>query len=303
MAYTETALSAADIALAALDKPIIAGWNPDATPSEARWRKGASPTWTTDQSDADFLANKMLDRRSHLPSKGEDAQTVWGAMFMFPAAAAYDILAIMGHNFSDFGVTTIRYQIADDTGFTTNLITVSSFAPPSDNKRLVDVKLGSGTNRYTGTHYGRLVITTPGTEIPEIGEVIFLRRRQLARRPNRPYDPAGPHLTTGQGFRSQSGVETFFVHTRGQRLVRANLNPDVAADQATLRAAYVDAGHGSEPIVWIEEPETAPEEFLFCNMSGSERDFSLPFIGPNETEVDIALNEQGPERFYFSQET
>ena len=303
MAYTETALSSADIALAVADKPILCGYDPLTIP-DARWVSGASPVWTTDASDADFPAARMVDRYTHLPSKGGSAVTVWGAIFHFPATCAYDIIAITGHNLGDLTLTTITYEVADDTAFTTNLKTVSTFANPSDNKRMIDMQLDTGDEKqYTGEHYGRLVITAPGTITPELGEVYFLRRRQLARKPNRPYDTAGPHVTMGESFRSQSGVETFYPHSRGQRLLRANLNPDVTADQTTLRAVFSDSDYGTEPIIWIEEPASAPEEFLICNFSGSERSFHLPFIGPHETETDIALDEQGPEEFYLSRET
>ena len=298
MAYTETAIDSAELALATADKPIISGLNAMHLDGvDARWTPGG--TFTTDESDADFPAARGHDRLTQYPTKGDAGGTAWYYVVSLPAATEYDFLAFTGHNFNDLTTALATVQMADDTAFSTNLI--SPWGPVSldGNKRRIALL----SNRYTGAHYLRLRILTGASEIPEIGELILGRRRQLSRKPNRPYDTAGPHLTMGAGFRSQSGVDTFYPHSRGQRIVRANLNPDTTADQATLRAAFSDSDYGTEPAIWIEQPDTAPEEFLVCTWGGSDREFGLTHVGPYEAETDIELFEQGPEEFYLSRET
>lgn len=297
MAYTATAIDSAELALATAGKPIICGLNAmHLSGVDARWTPGG--TFTTDESDPDFPAFRGHDRLTQYPTKGDTGGTAWYYVVSLPAATEYDFVAFTGHNFGDLTSALATVQIDDGATFPSPVAIMGPVSLDGNKRRILLL-----TSRYTGDHYLRLRITTGASEIPEIGELWLGRRRQLSRKPNRPYDPSGPHLTMGASFRSQSGVETFYPHSRGQRVVRANLNPDSTADQATLRAAYTDANHGTEPIIWIEQPDTAPEEFLITTMGGSEREFHLPFVGPYEAETDIELFEQGPEEHYLANET
>ena len=295
MAYSAADLSAADIASAAADKPILGALMVYA-PTSKEW-SAAGAFSGADATAADSPARRAYDGFTDLITKPSSAAVTWYYLLdIIAAGVAIDFVAILGHNFGTITGLTVTLEIADNSEFTTNLLAIASMSPGTSNDRLIDLVLESGggtARRYSAVQYARLKITgTSGT--PEIGELILGQRCQMQYKPNRPYNP---NLTAAdsEGFRSKSGIKTTYIQNRGARRLIAGLTVSGSTKIDDVETWWSNTRQGTQPFVWIEDPNTSPASFHLMSFEDDSPQLDFNEIGPNHRELNIQAIEQGPD--------
>ena len=300
MAVSFAALTAEEIALAAADKPILAS-TPDPDQLDAGWETGTiSGTLAGATDDA---ANRPAERAwDGLPGLQTLPDATFAANTLVMESSVgieFDFVAYLNHNFFTIGATTVTLQVADDTGFTTNVRSLSTLNPAggSTDRRLADLSLfhtGGTPLRYSGVQFMRLQISSGGSLLPKIGQVILGRRRQLKHEPNRPWDPTDLYSSLDR-FESRGGSITDTPRFLGRREIHANLNPDASPHVQDLVDWYAGIQYGRLPLVWFDRPTGAPNDFYFMKMI--EPNFQYPYIAPFVREFNLNAVEQGPNFF------
>ena len=303
MAWSSTPISAADVALAAADKPIINGnssFEHLASPG-AQWRQSGSFASGSDETDAAFPTTRLYDRKTHLTSRPDSSQTLWYLIADFDTSsseeillATFDFLVILNHNLGSAAVDTLEVEIANNNDFTGSPATILSVGPITTSKRLVFLDLdhtATGPRRYTGLRFLRIKLQNSTGFLPEIGEVYFGRRRQLKHKPRVPWDPSSLH-SDAETFVSRSGIRTTFARHVGRRDITARINPSEDAFKNDIVDWFRDTGYGTKPFIWIDDPNSEPEKAALVKLD--EEDLDFPLLGPTEREISIVAREQGP---------
>lgn len=210
-----------------------------------------------------------------------------------------DAIAIIGHNFHLLsGTVTITAQVADNDAFSTNLATVATWTPTTAT-RLVDLILSSWI-RYTTVRYFRIKVssTVAFASQPSVCEVVAGTRRQLGRRPDRPWDS----LALGGDVprhRTKSGGSVKYTRNTGGVVLKPSWTPALSADAITgiddsdvLRGIHEDTGYGSRNLLFIDKPSTAPTVAHWCEYEGPE--FSIPEVDYDEGQASLQLVELSP---------
>lgn len=299
MAYSKAQLSAGDAALLAADKPILCGPNAGAvTGVTAWWNNVKSFAAGSDQSATSQPARYAVDEYNHVLTYPNAAGTTWYLLFDFGAAGIeFDTILLVKHNVN--GVT-YSVEVADNNAFTTNLEALVNGAVIGTSKRYPSLTLFGGNGyRYSTVRYVAITFASGGAITPQVGEVWFLRRRQLKFRPSLPYDDR-----FGQTRRDESETYGGIIQTvaRGQPQRRM-----LDAQWSTYETAYIDDLHawiyavegGNRPFVWFERPTTDPNEaYVF---KSSDDLWQLPLLGPLERRASLRAKEQGP--YFYRRET
>lgn len=307
MAVAVTTLTQSERDLAAADKPILAA-TPDADnfiDANSGWDVGTitGTSATAVDTDANKPIRRAVDGLPGLRTAPNATGTLHTMVLNFSPGITFDFIGYLGHNFRTRQVTDLTLQVADDGAFTTNVRTLSSrniFALFGSDRRVADLTLidtGIDAQRFSGVEWIRLQFTLSVTGIPDIGQVVFGRRRQLRFEPNRPWDPTDLQTRLDR-FESRAGVRTDVPRFRGRRRVAANLNPFDEPFQQDLIDWFTDINHGASPLVWVDTPNTGADDFYFMKID--EPSFEYPFVTFSTREMNLRASEQGPN--FFSQD-
>lgn len=297
MAYTTSTIPAVETTPFAADVTLMGANMIPIAPTVRRWvlsgtTTGSDITLSTNPASRAYDGKTHVDTRPNTTIATHVTAGVGLAFDLVAAGVQCDFVAIMGTNFGSMDASfTCKAQIADNSAFSSNLITLATFTNTND--RQIDFTLNGGNNRYGAVRYFRLFCnaTAGGAYTPAIGEVILGRRCQLVNNPLRPYD------TTGLGsavdvFASRSGVVSRVVKFRGARRVEATINPVTTASAADVLLWYQNTNHGTRPFVWCQNPSTAPATYHYMVPS---TDLNMPFQGPLERSFHLSAIEQGPD--------
>lgn len=298
MAWSSAELSATELADLAADKPLL---GVPARAVTAQWEDQGTGAAATDDTDASYPALRATDGFAHLDTRSDgDAASTWYLDISFPSMspASFDAIAIMGANWASYTPTSVTVEIDDDLNFGTPTA-IADFGTPTTNDRLIDLELyhtGSVARRYSDVLYARLKIVNNTNFTPQVGEVMFLRRRQLRHNPVAPYSKDS--RASGFAIHSAlSGINTRIDYHRGRMLWEATLRTptDTTADDIV---DFYDSCWG--PFVWIWQPTSAPNAY---NLMLLDQDrFDQPNIDWIDRSATLRASEQGPERFYLANE-
>ena len=293
-------ISAADLALMAADKPIIAGIQSIKNFSTGRF----TATTTGDIGDADITLStapfsRMADGFTNLRSSitGTDASLC--AIFDFGTTMIdFDMISVFNHNLDSLGCTAMTTSISD-TGLAASWTQVDTFNPSTtltaDRRfsRMTMLDTGATARRLTSVRYVRIGLTFGGAVAPLIGEVCFARRRQLSWKPeNDGYDPTA-RVGNIERLTTDSGIKTNYVHHAGARPIDFGYTFNTAAQFADLVSFFGDTGWGAYPFLWIDEPTTAPND-VYLMMANDPGSFAMPYVNWSARKHRIEAVEQGP---------
>lgn len=184
-------------------------------------------------------------------------------------------------------LTDIDVLIDDDGNFSSGATTIASWSGSlSPSGRFIALELGGGSNRYTGTGYMQVRLTY-GSSVAagQIAELVVGQRRQVSRRPDQSTDyddgPIGSAYTDLQ-FRGRDRQR--FVEAYGFTDWRAGWTPDGSDqfgldDLATFRGMVTDSEGLRYPVLWVDQPTTAPEFATWGFLSFGDAGLRLPFNG------------------------
>lgn len=267
MAWSSAVLAAQETTDFAADHPIAVGLH-------ALSGSGLAAEWNdlgtiadTDNSATGYPAANAGDFRGTLPTKPSSTLAVWYWLADLGASGVPDVdmALLMGHNLSSGGFT-VELQIADTSDFTGGTFkTIATWTPGTSSLRLVEYALkhtGTVPLRYSGLRYVRLKFTHASPSTPSFGELWLGRRRQMGATPAVGYDE-----------RQTEGVASDFQFDDGSA-IRYSWNADGPAvkgvefpalsstDAATILSLRDDTNHGSRPMLWCDQPSTAPNRTL-----------------------------------------
>jgi len=289
MAWSGADISAADLAFAAADKPILAGINALRAPQAASWGTGPS---TADRVDADYPASRLYDGRTHLRTRpSAAAASHWLSVQLSATVADFDGVLIVNHNLSG---KQIDVRIANNSTWSSGNETIAT-TTPSDNSRVAFLDLqdagASVAQRFSGVPYFFLFLF--GTSwTPEIGEIWLIRRRQMEHFPRLPFDP-NMYAADYVARQTKSGAISTYVNHEGRQDLSASFSADSTSEKDEFNSFIIDSGYGSKPFVWIEKPASEPEKFrIIQKMPGA---FPYPLVGPFERQITIQGQEVGPQ--------
>ena len=203
-------------------------------------------------------------------------------------------------------VATVEVQIADNSSFSTNLVTLSSFSGAAlADRKLLDTNLttGAGANlwgRFTSVRYARLRISSTvswGTVRPQIGEWVMGRRRQLGHNPRIPHDER-PLLSVVSDFTAQSQATSRYVFARGASNKEVGLMPQTSGTYAideidTIRSWFAESDYGARPFLYLEPAVTGQTQKAYWMML-EEPALTMPLNGPFHRSTTLAMREQPP---------
>lgn len=306
--YTVSAgtLTATQIASAAADFPIALAQNGiydarDDGDFAARWSSTGDLTDGIDLTDTDLPTSRLYD---HLFDVGTSptanaSVTTWYLLLKLGATvAAFDAVAILGHNFGTIGGLTVSLEIADTADFGTNLTSLASWSPGTSNARLVDVTLGGGNNSYSNVGYARLKIVGSAAFTPTVGEIVLSARDQLNQTSLVGYNPDGS-VSRISDFESRSGADTRYVYNHGRQMLDGSMVAKDSTDAAIITGLWSHTEHGTLPFLWIEQPNTSPSTAYWMFMS--EPSLDLDTRGRGVRGYKFSLKEQGTP--FFANET
>lgn len=312
MAYSAAAVSAADLALAAADKPILASIAslPGTSAFSGQWVDVITGIiGATDDTNASYPFANCIDGLTNVQTRPTTSDTAMALLFDFSAAPIeFDFVAILNHNLYSAGCTDLDIEIANNSAFSTNLIELASFNPTSilsSDRRFTRLVLQDSTSafgvatRYTGVPYARLQFTFSGSAIPRIGEVVFGRRRQLKWQPDNPadFDALTGHV---ERFVSGSGIKRDTEFYTGARSLDFSWTPNSTALSDDVIAWFAATNYGSRTFAYIDSPNSAPND-IYMMVQKEPGAFSLPFVNWQARRFELHAEEQGP--YFLAKDT
>lgn len=299
MARSSAAISAADLAYMAADKPIIAASVMPASPTLVNWsHEGLHDS--TAHPDTTYPYRRAYDGLVHLDTRPAvaEAATTWYLYVNFGALVTFDAVALIGHNFGTLTLTAVQIQSADDGDFGASIKTIADFGTPTTDDRLIDLNLADGgdSNRRETTQFCRLKLTNDAAFTPQLGEILFLRRRQLPRKFEYPYDSA-TLVDSIEVAESQSGVSQAVEFYARRKHLEGRMVLESSAERDDLLAWHRQAGR---QFVWIEDPTTYPNNWSLMNRPDPRANIILEEYG--KYIFELTADEQGPERFFLDNE-
>lgn len=291
-------LSAVEIAAAAADKPIL-GANAATIAnlgSQTRWTATTTGVHdTTSISDTGTPVSRLFDKLPPVRSAPTSQQTAYTIFLEFASVITFDAVLYLDHNLYTEGVTALVLQVGDDEDMA-NATTISTINPSggSSDKRLADLVLESGggtAKRYTAD-YMRITMTKGGAAFdPVLGQVVFLRRQQLPREPDRPWDPSDQE-TSLDSFTARNNLRFDTVRYRGARQIDAQLRCNGSTEQAQVTNWWAHTNEGSGPVIWIDQPDAAPDDFFFGRLVNPSLKF--PYTDWDTRDFHLVAEEQPP---------
>lgn len=300
MAYNQSSLSSDEIAWKAADYPLIAPNVTPIAPSVARWNT-AGTTTDTDRTLSTNPARRAYDGFVSTDTRTDGtAASTWYYVLDFGSGGEIEIdcAFIIGHNFGTLSLTTVTLEIADDANFSSNLLEIGDFGTPGVDTRLRDVNFNSN-NRYSNVRYLRLKLSRGSNFTPELHEIILGRRRQFKVRPRNPFDP-DRKVDQKQTTRTMGGESQTVIFSRGMMELDARVQLWEDDRISDIKSFYDDLNVRNQ-FVWVWEPGTASAQFRLMNYDNEG--LSLPSADYTEREFAIRGSEQGPEEYFFGQES
>ena len=312
MAVGWDAIAAADLALRALDVPLLIAQAIPVSPTRVKWVEEAQvnlvagvpttgdiTTWT-DRTLSTNPAARAYDGKPHyVTSPDATADSTWFLAFEFSSAGiAFDCALLMGHNFDTLSLTTIEFQVADTNDFQTNLRTVASWTLRGSDKRISDVELfhtGSDPLRYKDVQYGWLKLSKGSNFTPEVGELVLGRSRQLESQILLPFDDLAMEHSV-EATESDGGVITGSVRYQRRRDLIGELLLTESAGIDDIRDWYRQV-RATFAFIW--EPTTNPNDWQLMWLNSKLR---MANTGHTSRRLAIDSVEQGPHRFYLDNE-
>jgi hypothetical protein len=304
MVWSSAALASYETTKASADKPLVAVQAIPKEPDYAKWVDDGSTgvgditTWT-DRSLSTFPALRAYDGQPGYITKhsGVTTDDIYYYCIGDGTAITFDCVFLIGHNAGTLSlVNDLVLEVADNNDFTGNLTSVANFGTPTDDTRLADLTMNGGNNRITA-QFIRLKFDKTGTNIiPEIGELILGRRRQLEWKPDRPFDDSRMRDRSATST-TKGGISHKTIWSRRQCILDAQWLIDDSTYESDWQQFYRDAD-GS--FVWCYDPNTTPEDWHF--MSFEEDELIMPEVGPSVREVMLQAHELGPESYYLDVE-
>ncbi len=273
---------------------MLIGVNRLRSASAIEWRTTGSFASGSDGTDSDYPTYRLHDGFAHnLRSRPSTSEDPWYLIINLGTELNFDSIAIIGHNLTNEPAVSV--QIADNNAFTTNAVTVASWTPTlSSTARLVKYDLdhlGGGSSFLYSARYVRVSINPASAMVPEISEVILGQRRQLYFNPNDTYDPDSER-TTGKSFTAKSGVKTFYIRSRRQKML--DTNHTLVNDIGSVRSLWQDDTEGGEhPFLWVPKPSSSPTNAYLMRFSDDDdgMSFGLPFNGPTARDWELEAEE------------
>jgi hypothetical protein len=316
---TVSTVSAAELAGLARDAPMFVTNNPIRDFATApSWKTTAAATGPdvtdTNNGPTRYLYDGRCSPRSR-PLLQSPAVGTYYLHFRLTAGTdakhTVDTVAILNHNLGTLatalgGDLTVTVVVADADDFVSGFRQIARWTTVNSNTRLVQLSLGSvpSNERYTNVTYVRIQITGPANfdtndRLPQIGEVVFGRRRQMAWPPRQgDYDDVELEtLSTTNEFPTGEVFEVVHAERRGH--FKYKFRPH-GVDAGTglnenneIRAWYRESRGSTDAFLVFDKPNTESTKAMWMKKE-SDRRLYMPLKGPFEREVDIQLIEQPP---------
>ena len=214
MAYNDTAVSADELTAKNNDAPMLIGNNLlESFNAAAQWRVSGEWTAGTDVTVSGAPTRLAHDRNGKIVTRGSATTSTISLIFDIEASTsrAFDTVAIIGHNYAQSLPANVFVDISDNANFA-GFVEVATFAAPTTSKRKVSLSLttGMGSNRRIDNIRYVRIRHEKGVNfsiMPQIGEVILGRRRQLTAKAQIEFQDA-PLRSSVTDFRSESGTLT-----------------------------------------------------------------------------------------------
>lgn len=304
MAYSFAAISAADLAYLAADKPIL-GYQAIPVAPTVIWHNSGS---TTDRTDPLQPARRAYDGFPGWPTvpTGVSADKTWYLSFDLGVyGVEFDFVALVNHNLGtnhSGGALTVTLEIDDASNFASAISIPVTVTTGASNTRLMALSLkhtGSDALRYSAVRYARLKITRGATNFtPSIGELIFGRRLQMYNKPTVPYDTYAKR-DQSEKSETQGGIRYLYTYCKGKRLLSASWRIADATLMASISSWMASASYKSRGFVWIEAPYTAPNSWHL--MTADDAAFDMPCDdNPVARNFALTAQEQGTETYYLA---
>ena len=273
MAYTRTALSADYKLWLSQDKPMVVGQN---------WIRTASMKWTftgdnssADQTDSSWPISYAYDEQAHLRTRPNILSNPWYLNVDFTGTAVeFDTIVILGHNLGTSEVD-VEVTVANSGTFGLPDIMQSKSVSTDDDSRIVFLDVGRSGSRpevISGTFYLRIKFTgRSGDIIPEIGELIIGRRRQLAVWPIAPW-VSYEYRNKRASVITKSGTRYDAVFYEGQRLVTARIPTGFGARATDLENFFeADTDYATLSWLWVQKPSSEPDNVVWMAFRDTEQ--------------------------------
>lgn len=245
------------------------------------WRTSGSFTSGSDVTDPLFPVTNAFDDFTHKPTRPLGSSTVHHLIGRHDSGPLpdFDTVAIIKHNLGFLAVTAVEVQVDDAAGFPSPT-TIATFNPPPvaagvPNSRLIEYQLNGGINLMRDVIFWRIRITKGSVfSFPEIGEVVFSRRRQLLRGILLPTDP---NAQTGQFIdsRSRGGANRRYEEFSGMYDTQAQIVTFGTGEYDVVEGWWRDTDRAVHPFLWTPEPLSAGDEAFWVNWDPA--DFRFPF--------------------------
>ena len=305
MAITWTTLTTAETANLTADKPLLGAQVIPVSPDVKIWTE-IGETTSTDRTDSDYPARRAYDGKWQYDTRSNGAtqtvgsdEVVYYVMDLGVTGVSIDFVAFGNHNFNTLGLTHVAVEFGTSSSFST-AYEVCDWGTIADDKRKIELDLhhtGSFPLRYSGVRFVRLKLVRPTSSFtPQLGELILGSRAQWPFNPIRPWDPT-----------SYSGVDELTIAKSGSasRQTYAKGRFDLEAEATAKDSAFIDSliawfenDYGQRPFVWVENPNSAPDDWHL--MVKRDVEFAFPYSGPVKREHTLRAFEQGPERYYLA---
>jgi hypothetical protein len=302
--WESTPLTAAEIAQAAADLPLLVAPNAASTRNQdAEWRTSLNLASGTDGTQTDTTirqrTTRVHDGLADPPTIGPVSDEV--ALLFDLDGASMDVIAILGHNFHETEPDSVTVEIADDSAFALNLQTLAQWTGDWT-RRLVETQLGAGFQvgntdgaRFSSVRYLRVVIEGGVTARSRIGEV-FLGLRYSP--PHRQDDEIDEQATESliDIAEADSGQQQRVARWTGRLSASLRWRPDTTAYLSLFRDFFEAIRWGADSFLYIPTPET---DERICYLTRTSPDLGIINDVALTHTTEIEIREQAP---YVSKE-
>lgn len=288
MAWSSSALVTGEANALAADYPVLIGVHAGAHPQGFLpiWTDGSGTMVEADESDDEtpaYFGSEYGAHRLCAPDAAVSSSTWYYVIDATRSTNAIDCFALINHNLDGVGSISCRVDIADNTTFSTNLVTGVVTFTPSGTRNLV-----FASTRYSGGGYIRFRFTAAGNFTPAIGELWAGRRRQLnsGLMPGSDVEALATTLSVSPGV----GAEIVAGKAIGRRIptieLLANQRTATLQDVTTLREWWEEIDFGRRPFLFCAAPASAPDAFMLLRSA----DTALEFTRASAFEYTISRN-------------
>lgn len=296
MAWYDTEVPTAELALFNADTPVIIGKNYALDASAIEWRQGGSFGAGSDETDSDGPTANLIDNHDHNQSFPTTSVDTYLLINLGAAnLGVIDTVILKNHNLYTEGVTAVTVEFdQNQNGNFSAVYTAATTNPQTtgSDKRIVELDLhhtGSNPIRYTGVQWLRIGFVG-GTPTPLIGEIFVGRRRQMKVQPLVGFDRKMLVSRTAV-FESDSGIDTVYSFHENRQIIRGEyvLHEDAfITDWETFFTT--DTEGGTLPFWWILGPVSAPSDAVWCRFE------EAALVGPSEGFAERVFSFSGLEK-------